>query len=421
MTFERVRLGSLAEVTVSNVDKHSVDGQPIVRLCNYTDVYYQHALDQSREYMVATASPDQIQKFRLQVDDVVITKDSETADDIGIPALITETADDFVCGYHLAILRPNPQKTDGRYLNWVLQSDDLKAQFENIAFGVTRVGLKTGRIKTLEIPVPGGQSVQARVADYLDRETATIDALIEKQRRLLVVLLERRREAIRAAVFGSNEACLNADPLEALPEGWRRAKLRHVATMHTGHTPSRSKPEYWEDTSIPWFTLADVWQLRPGTRKYLGETKSRISPLGLENSAAELLPKGTVVLSRTASVGFTGIMPRAMATSQDYWNWVCGPQLCPEFLWNVFRAMKSDFDSLKAGSTHKTIYQADAAALQIPLPPVQTQQAIVDHLDAETAKIDTLIAKAERFIELAQERRAALITAAVTGQIEIPT
>ena len=122
---------------------------------------------------------------------MVITKDSETADDIGIPALITETADDFVCGYHLAILRPNPQKTDGRYLNWVLQSDDLKAQFENIAFGVTRVGLKTGRIKTLEIPVPGGQSAHARVADYLDRETATIDALIEKQRVLVAVSRSR--------------------------------------------------------------------------------------------------------------------------------------------------------------------------------------------------------------------------------------
>lgn len=311
-----------------------------------------------------------------------------------------------------------PREIEPRYLAYFLRTQPVISEGETVLQGVGNLRRVTAEwVSTLSIPVDN-ESDQARIADYLDRETATIDALIEKQRRLLVVLLERRREAIRAAVFGSNEACLNADPLEALPEGWRRAKLRHVATMHTGHTPSRSKPEYWEDTSIPWFTLADVWQLRPGTRKYLGETKSMISPLGLENSAAELLPKGTVVLSRTASVGFTGIMPRAMATSQDYWNWVCGPQLCPEFLWNVFRAMKSDFDSLKAGSTHKTIYQADAAALQIPLPPVQTQQAIVDHLDRETTKIDALIAKAERFIELAQERRAALITAAVTGQVE---
>ena len=325
-----------------------------------------------------------------------------------IEATINQSVAAIVCGSVL----------DPRFLHYWLSVNH--SNIRGLSGGDLRDGLNHGHVGAIPVPLPP-RVLQTRIADYLDRETATIDALIEKQRRLLAVLLERRREAIRAAVFGSNEACLNADPLEALPEGWRRAKLRHVATMHTGHTPSRSKPEYWEDTSIPWFTLADVWQLRPGTRKYLGETKSRISPLGLENSAAELLPKGTVVLSRTASVGFTGIMPRAMATSQDYWNWVCGPQLCPEFLWNVFRAMKSDFDSLKAGSTHKTIYQADAAALQIPLPPVQTQQAIVDHLDAETAKIDALIAKAERFIELAQERRAALITAAVTGQIEIPT
>ena len=67
--------------------------------------------------------------------------------------------------------------------------------------------------------------------------------------------------------------------------------------MKTGHTPSRSVPEYWENTTIPWFTLADVWQLRNGQQVYLGETANKISTLGLENSAADLLPVGTVVLS----------------------------------------------------------------------------------------------------------------------------
>lgn len=84
-----------------------------------------------------------------------------------------------------------------------------------------------------------------------------------------------------------------------LPSGWRRGNIRRFATMKTGHTPSRSVPEYWRNASIPWFTLADVWQLRDGQRVYLGETTNKISELGLANSAAELLPPGTVVLSRT--------------------------------------------------------------------------------------------------------------------------
>jgi type I restriction enzyme S subunit len=120
--------------------------------------------------------------------------------------------------------------------------------------------------------------------------------------------------------------------VEGVPCHWDVVNIRRIALMKTGHTPSRSVVEYWEDTTIPWFTLADVWQLRDGLRTYLGETTESISELGLANSAAELLPAGTVVLSRTASVGFTGIMPAPMATSQDYWNWVCGPQILPEYL-----------------------------------------------------------------------------------------
>jgi type I restriction enzyme S subunit len=170
--------------------------------------------------------------------------------------------------------------------------------------------------------------------------------------------------------------------------------IRQVAQMRTGHTPSRAKQEYWENLSIPWFTLADVWQLRNGQR-YLGETKELISPLGLANSAAELLPAGTVVLSRTASVGFTGIMPSPMATSQDFWNWVCGPKMLPVFLWYQMRAMRSEFDRLKSGSTHKTIYQSDAAGLRVLVPPIEAQRQIVAYLDYETAEIDAFIADLE--------------------------
>jgi type I restriction enzyme S subunit len=165
---------------------------------------------------------------------------------------------------------------------------------------------------------------------------------------------------------------------------------------------------------MPWFTLADVWQLRDGTRKYLGETSERISEIGLRNSAAELLPAGTVVLSRTASVGFSGIMPIPMATSQDFWNWVCGPKLLPEYLLFVFRAMRQEFERLTSGSTHKTIYQPDAASLAVCVPPLNEQQAIVRFLDRETAKLDTLVAKKRELIEKLKEKRTALISRTVT-------
>lgn len=179
--------------------------------------------------------------------------------------------------------------------------------------------------------------------------------------------------------------------------------------MKTGHTPSRSRPELWENPSIPWFTLADVWQLRDGRQTYLGETASLISELGLENSAAELLPAGTVVLSRTASVGFTGIMPRPMATSQDFWNWICGPSLLPEYLNFQLRSMAPALRGLNMGSTHQTIYKRDAAAIEILIPPFDEQREIANFLDRETARIDTLIREQQQLVELLRERRSAAV------------
>jgi type I restriction enzyme S subunit len=198
-----------------------------------------------------------------------------------------------------------------------------------------------------------------------------------------------------------------------IPAHWAVANLRRFATMRTGHTPSRMEASYWQDCDIPWFTLADVWQLRDGKQIYLGETKERISLIGLANSAAELLPTGTVVLSRTASVGFSGIMPEPMCTTQDFWNWIPGPELLSEYLLFAFRAMSQEFQKITMGSTHKTIYQPDAARLELCVPPVSEQTSIVRYIKAETTRIDTLVEKNRTLIERLKEKRTALISRTV--------
>jgi type I restriction enzyme S subunit len=200
----------------------------------------------------------------------------------------------------------------------------------------------------------------------------------------------------------------------AVPDRWTVGNIRRFAQMRTGHTPSRSEPAYWVDCTIPWFTLADVWQIRDGKQKILDETSEKISELGLANSANELLPARTVILSRTASVGFAGIMPTPMATSQDFWNWVCGPALSPDFLYWQLCAMGRKFRETANGSTHKTIYQGDAASLVVCFPPLETQQRIAAFLDEKTAQIDALIEKKRALLDRLAEKRQAIITQAVT-------
>lgn len=186
--------------------------------------------------------------------------------------------------------------------------------------------------------------------------------------------------------------------------GRRRVNLRRLATLGTGHTPSRQKPEYWVDCTIPWLTLADVWQLRDGTMQTVTETSEKISKIGLANSAAVLHPAGTVAMSRTASVGFTCILGIDIATSQDYVTWTCGPNLIPRFLLYALRGLRNEILGMKMGSTHQTIYMPDIERIAIPAPPVQIQESIADFLDVETVRIDTLIAKKRQLLQAVSDR-----------------
>lgn len=317
-----------------------------------------------------------------------------------------------------------PRGISPRYVHHLLRSPAFQEEFYRWGSGIVADLWSTRyqAMSRIQIPVPPRRE-QEQIAEYLDCQTAKIDMLIDKQRQLISGLDVRRWSLLARGVTGAkHDGQKKASGLSwasEIPAHWTVGNIRRFADMKTGHTPSRSVPEYWVDATIPWVTLADVWQLRDGRLAYIEKTTGNISELGLRNSAAELLPAGTVVLSRTASVGFAGIMPEPMATSQDYWNWVCGPKLLPKFLMYVFRAMREEFKALSTGSTHKTIYQGDAASFRIPVPPLDEQREIVDHLDRQIARIHTLIDKSQRLIELSQERRAALITAAVTGQIDV--
>jgi type I restriction enzyme S subunit len=112
-------------------------------------------------------------------------------------------------------------------------------------------------------------------------------------------------------------------------------------------------------------------------------------------------------------------MAEPMATTQDFVNWVCGSSLAPEYLLFVLRGMRSEFRRITMGSTHQTIYMPDVEKFVTPLPPLCEQQKIVEYITVELEHFDALMAEARRGIELLKERRTALISAAVTGKIDV--
>jgi type I restriction enzyme, S subunit len=201
---------------------------------------------------------------------------------------------------------------------------------------------------------------------------------------------------------------------------WPTVQIRRVARLGTGHTPGRKVDAYWEDCTVPWITLADVWQLRRGTQDVILDTKEKISRLGLANSAAVLHPRETVILSRTASVGFSAIMGADMATSQDFATWTCGPLLHHRFLLHALRAMAPDLKRVASGSTHKTIYMPDIEELQIPLPPLEEQVRIAQFLDTEVARLNQLAAMRDMQALALDELSMASISEAVAAPQDVP-
>jgi type I restriction enzyme S subunit len=416
------KLWTIASVRLSNVDKKSVEGQVPVRLCNYVDVYYHERIGPGLEFMAATATPEQVQRFSLHAGDVLITKDSESWTDIAVPAVVSVDLPEVLCGYHLAIVRPAPG-CDGAFLARAFSAIGPRDQFRVAANGITRFGLGGGSIRSGLFATPISEE-QRSIAAFLDWETARIDALVAKKGRLVELLQEKRVAFITHVVTKGLHP--NAPMKDSghewtgeVPAQWNVLRTKFVARLATGHTPSRQHPEYWVDCTIPWFSLADVWQIRDGLVERVSDTAERISPHGLANSAAELLPEGTVMLSRTASVGFSTIMGTQMATTQDFVNWVPGPAILSDYLLFVFRAMTPEFGRLTMGSTHQTIYMPDVGRFVTPLPPVDEQRGMVEFIRAETARLDALVAKVREAIALLKEYRTALISAAVTGKIDV--
>lgn len=198
--WEFKKLKHIATIFASNVDKKTLEGQQSIKLCNYTDVYYNEIITSDIDFMEASATDEQIAKFSLKANDVIITKDSETPDDIGVAALVIEDIPGVICGYHLSIVRPK-NGFSGAFIKRLFDSSYVKSSWMTLANGVTRFGLGQYAIDNLKVPVPPYDE-QILIASTLDELTKKIDILIDKSKSSISLLKEHRKSLIHAAVTG---------------------------------------------------------------------------------------------------------------------------------------------------------------------------------------------------------------------------
>ncbi len=192
------------------------------------------------------------------------------------------------------------------------------------------------------------------------------------------------REATEGLIEGDVALAVGM-PTSTPPAGWRWTRLTDLARLETGHTPSRRKPDYWAG-KIPWIGTRDATANHGRT---ILDTSQHVSQLGIDNSSARILPPNTVCLSRTASVGYVVVMGRAMATSQDFVNWICDEsKLDYRFLKYALLAENRSFSRFSHGTTHQTIYFPEVKAFHVCVPPVADQRALADVLTSLDDKIE---------------------------------
>jgi type I restriction enzyme S subunit len=200
-------------------------------------------------------------------------------------------------------------------------------------------------------------------------------------------------------------------PKSPAPPGWKWVALTDVARLESGHTPSRNHPEYWGG-EVPWLSIRDA---KAHHGDAIHETIENTNALGIENSSARVLPAGTVCLSRTASVGYVVVMGRAMATSQDFVNWVCSKQLEPRFLQYLLIFEGPSLSRFSSGAVHQTIYFPEVKAFHICLPPLEDQRRIVAVLDEAFATIATATAHVERKLQCLSDLKQSMLQKAFSG------
>ncbi len=426
------RLKTSANYWVSNVDKVAADDEFPVRLCNYTDVYYNDDIRPDMGLMETTATAEEIRRFGLRVGDVLITKDSEEWSDIAVPALVAETAPDLVCGYHLAIVRAEAAKLVGSFLLRAFQSCAINQQFQVAASGVTRYGLPKSSIGEAWMPLPTVEE-QRDIADFLDAETAKLDRLVTKKLALIEKLKEKRTALISRTVTRglppdvARAAGLDPHPklkpsgiewLGKMPDHWEVKKLGHISTVVRGASPRPAgDPRYFDGDFIPWVT---VGELTKDSGRYLTSTESMLTQEGA--ALSRVMREGTLVLTNS---GATLGVPKILAITGCANDGVVAFQNLRRdanilFLYYFLASITENLrDRIKQGSGQPNLNTDIIRALAGPFPPATEQRAIVDYLVGETAKIDRMVSKIEIAIARLQEYRTALITAAVTGKIDV--
>lgn len=314
-------------------------------------------------------------------------------------------------------VRPRSE-TDPNFLSYVFRTEDFIHRATAESYGSKMPRIEWDRFKNLKVPIPP-YSTQRKIVDFLDHETAEIDAFIADQERLIELLEERRAATITHAVTkGLDPNAPMKDSginwLGNVPEDWVVAPLKWISKLVTGTTPSTTVESHFteDDDGFPWIRPEDIDESGQSTvaSKKLSSTGRQI---------VRSLPPGTVLLVCIgATLGKVGITSYESSTNQQI-TAIYGKGIDCKYLFYTMQVAYPEVRLSATGTTLPILNSSRLGSIRVPLPSEKEQRIISTYLERETSAIDAAVCDAREAIALSKERRAALISAAVTGQLDV--
>ncbi len=368
-------LGHLGKFENIGVDKKIIEGEKLVTLLNYVDVYHHKYIDSSIPQMQVSASDRKIKDCSVEEGDIFVTPTSETVDDIGHSCVITETIPNAVYSYHIMRYRLfDKNMLLSNYINYAFDTENVKKQIFKKAQGLTRFGLSKDKFASILIPIPS-LSEQARIVEILDTFTASIENLKQQ-------IAERRRqyEYYRDQLLD----------LEG-KEGVEMKPIKEIFDTRNGYTPSTNNEEFWDNGTLPWFKMEDIRD----NGRILKDSILHITHKAVKGKG--LFKANSIILATSATIGEHALITVEHLCNQRFTNFY--PKKIIEDRTNMkyvyyymFKVDEWCKQHINQGG-FASVDMAGLYSLTFPIPSLQEQSRIVSILDTFEDSIANLEAQ----------------------------
>ena len=423
MQMRKYKLGDIATVEISGVDKKVKDGEENIHLCNFVDVYYNWAITMARHdnFMLATARPNEISKFQLRKGQVALTKDSETRDDIGISTYIADDFDDVILGYHCALITPNKDILDGRYLNALMHTDYAKKYFAFNASGSgQRYALSAETLNSFPVPVIPLQKQKqiGEIFSALDKKielnkqiNQNLEAIAKQLYDYWFVQFDFPNEDGKPYKSSGGEMVWNEKLKRDIPASWKTKVIENIADVYNGATPSTVNEQNYGG-NIVWITPKDLSDQK---QKFVYQGERNISQAGYNSCSTHLLPPNTILMSSRAPIGLLSIAKTELCTNQGFKSFVPKAENISTYLYYYLNIHIKQIEQLGTGTTFKEVSREDV----LKFPILKPSDTILDLWEERVSALNNKQFEIQKENEYLTKLRDGLLPLLMNGQVSV--